>query len=290
MTQLVFDTDTALVAPNKRYRKVIAPFTIVEDGDYYIGIKCTSTKVLGVLYMDQFAIDAPVTTGLKANSYEADFKDRANEWYHYDPSSQFQQWMASSSDAGALEVKQLLQAQLAATELPGMMVSPAFEFEKGDTVNLSMGYSIAIDQPQLLSDEAKAGISMGVYVARANMPDSFNVQIMRGNDLTGSSLTANGKYVIPETGLYYFGIMPSGATNTTSGEATTTYSLRSFGYTLPAATGIREVQTTDGECKVYMLNGVLLGSYGSEQEALKRLTTGTYIVKNASTVKKVVVK
>lgn len=65
------------------------------------------TKILGVLYMDQFAIDAPVTTGLKANSYEADFQNRANEWYHYDPSSQFQQWTASSSDAGALEVKQL---------------------------------------------------------------------------------------------------------------------------------------------------------------------------------------
>lgn len=290
MTQLVFDTDTVLVAPNKRYRKVIAPFTIAEDGDYYIGIKCTSTTRLGVLYMDQFAIDAPVTTGLKANSYEADFKDRANEWYHYDPSSQFQQWTASPSDAGTLEVKQLLQAQLAATELPGMMVSPAFEFEKGDTVNLSMGYSIAINQPELVSEEEKAGISMGVYVARANMPDSFSVQIMRGNDLTGNSLTANGKYVIPETGLYYFGIMPSGATNTTSGEATTTYSLRSFGYTLPAATGIREVQTTDGECKVYMLNGVLLGSYASEHEALKALRTGTYIVKNASTVKKVVVK
>ena len=153
-----------------------------------------------------------------------------------------------------------------------------------------MGYSIAINQPELVSEEEKAGISLGVYVARANMPDSFSVQIMRGNDLTGSSLTANGKYVIPETGLYYFGIMPSGATNTTSGEATTTYSLRSFGYTLPAATGIREVQTTDGECKVYMLNGVLLGSYASEHEALKALRTGTYIFKNASTVKKVVVK
>ena len=290
MTQLLFNTDTALVAPAKRYRKAIASFAVAQDGEYYLGIKCTSTTRMGVLYMDQFAINAPVTTGQKVSSYEADFKNKADEWYHYDPSTQFQQWKTSTDDASVLVVQQLAQAQLAATELPGMMVSPAFEFEKGAKVNLSLGYSIGINNPNLFSDEEKADISMSVYVARVDNPDSFNEEIVKGSDLAGSSKTANGVYEIPETGVYYFGILPSGATNTTSGEAITTYSLRSFGFTLSSTTGINEVQTSDGACRIYSLDGMLIGSYNSEREALKTLRTGTYIVKSSSKVRKIVVK
>ena len=288
MTIPVYDTEGSIVAPDKRYKKVLSTVRVPKDGEYYIGVKCTSATSLGVLYMDAFAIDEAMLEGNVADSYTADFTARGGEWYHYDPSSQFQQWKPSTAEDHALVVGQSVQKDLMPTELPGLLASQPFEFEKGDRVSLELGYSIAIDHPELFSDSTKTGIGMAVWASTVNLPDSFNIPLLRDGDLTGNAVTANAAYTIPESGTYYFGILPYGAEHTTSGEAIITYTLRSFSFNC-VSTGVREVGAADSPCRVYRLDGVLVGTYGSGTEALKGLAPGTYIIKKGTEVRKVLV-
>lgn len=288
MTIPVYESDESVVAPEKRYRKVISTVEIPDDGEYYIGVKCTSTTALGVLYMDAFAINETVVNGTQTDNYLADFGARGDEWYHYDPSTQFQQWKPSASDPQLLEVRQSVQKDLMPTELPGLLASLPFEFEEGDRVSLELGYSIAIDHPECFADSTKAGIGMAVWASTVNLPDSFNIPLLRDGDLTGDAVTAHATYTIPNDGIYYFGILPYGAEHTTSGEAIITYTLRSFSFNR-VSTGVREVGVADGLCRVYRLDGVLVGTYGNEAEVLKRLAPGTYIIKKGMKVRKALV-
>lgn len=289
MTIPVYDTQEEIVAPAKRYRKVLSTIIVPKDGEYYIGVNCTSTHSLGVLFMDAFAINATTTEGEKTDSYAADFQKRGDEWYHYDPSTQFQQWKPLNTDSTILVVQQLVQQSLAPTELPGLMVSPAFEFDKGQIVSFDLGYNISIDHPELLADTAKEAINIALYAAQTNLPDSFNIPLLRTTDITGNNSSAKASFVVPESGIYYFGIVPTGAENTTSDQAIITYHLRSFGFTAVSA-GISENTLYDSRCKVYNLSGMMIGEYDSAAEAIKTLRQGSYIMKSGTSVRKVLVK
>ena len=288
MTIPVYETDEPIVAPDKRYRKVLSTIEIPEDGEYYIGIECSSTAVSGVLYLDAFAINAPAEPQ-SVKSYQADFAERGDEWYHYDPSSQFQQWKASETDPQSLVVRQSVQKDLMPTDLPGLLVSPAFELEEGDAVTVSLGYNISIDHPELYADSTLEGISMAVLTSSVDLPEGFTNLLLRSNNVSGDDQTVTATFDIEQTGTYYFGILPYGADHTTSGEAITTYTLNAFSFDA-VSTGMKETLQSDGPCQLYQLDGVLLGTFNNESEALKGQKQGIYLIKNDATVRKVLVK
>ena len=280
---LVYTSPADVVAYENRYKKVIVPFDL-EAGKYYIGIKCTSTN-FGNLFMDQFAINDPTTTGKELGEYTADF----SEWYQYDQSKLFEQWTAS--ETGALTTKRSIHKVLAASNLPGVFVSPAFIGKAGDKIEAALSYSMAFDKSSQLTDEEKAKMKMSLVVAQENIPDSFSTVILTGTDTTGVKATATETYTLPADGIYYYGVKVEGAANSIKEDVVATYNLYDVTLKANTMTGISNTNAATTAVEVYTIDGLCLGKFNDINEARKSLNkSGLYIVKNGTMTLKTTIR
>lgn len=286
MTKLVYTSPTDVLVPTKQYEKVSAPFTVEQDGKFYIGVKCTSSTPYGVLFMDRFAIDEPVTTGIAADGYKTDFKT----WSQYDLSSQFDQW--ESWMEGGLQLEHQLVQVGTSRELPRALVSPAFMLSKGDKLTATIDYSMAYGDASLVSDEEKAKAVTGLYIASADMPDAFTTAVVTGSDISGDRQQATATYEVPETGLYWLGIGTASPLNTTvkNAKTTLTYHVFKLALKLASATAVNGIEVVgDSAVEVFTTDGVALGRFTDISAARQVLPhSGVYVVRTGGKAVKMV--
>lgn len=288
MTKLLYTSPADVMVPERRYKKVIAKFDN-EEGLYYIGIKCTTTTKYGKLFMDQFAIDDTVSTSNTLGEYDADF----SEWYQYDPSSQFQHWTVDSDDENVYTTQRVIYNALTASELPGVLVSPAFIGKSGDNIDATLTYSMAISNESQLSDTEKAKMKMSVVLAQVNIPDSFTIVILSDSVITGEETEATGSYTLPADGIYYYGVKAEGADNSIKEDVVATYKLYGLKLVGPeTVTAISTAKTSDAAAvEVYTIDGISLGRFNTVDEARKSIgKSGLYIMKSGSTTVKTVIR
>lgn len=205
-----FDNVTVSV---KQYQKYLTDLIITEDGNYYIGVKCSTTNDKGCIYLDDFEINNKVVTGIILHSpYQSDFSKDADQWYHYNPALIFQQWVLKKDNGVPF-----MQVQRAGfdftdlpTELPGYLVAPAFYFEKNDVIDFSFDYSLEVDHPDYLDEQEKNKIKIGLYLADRNIPDAFNQELGVGTNIDGKRCTVSGRFKIEKNGVYYIGFLADG--------------------------------------------------------------------------------
>ncbi len=288
MTKLVYKSDADVIVSDRRYKKVIATFDN-EAGLYYIGIKCNSTTRAGKLFIDQLAIDEPATAELSLGEYTADF----SEWYQYDPSSQFKQWTVADSVEGYYTTTRAITSWNTPTELPGVLVSPAFAGKAGDVIDATLDYSMTFDNGSQLSDEEKAKMKMTLVVAQVNIPDSFSTVIVAGDDTTGVKATATGKYTLPADGIYYYGVKAEGAEKSIKDDVVATYNLYTVVLNGPdIVTAISQAEAKAmAEVEVYSIDGMSLGRFDSLDAARKAIgKSGLYIMKSGQKTFKTVIR
>ncbi len=288
MTKLLYTSPANVMVPERRYKKVIAQFDN-EAGQYYIGIKCTTTTKFGKLFLDQFAIDDTVSTSNTLGEYDADF----SEWYQYDQSSQFQHWVADSTEEGVYTTQRAIYNALTATELPGVFVSPAFIGKAGDNIDATLTYSMAIDNESQLADTEKAKMKMSVVIAQVNIPDSFTTVILSDSIISGEETEATGSYTLPADGIYYYGVKAEGADKSIKEDVIATYKLYSLKLVGPeVVTAISNAKNSaSAAVEVYTVDGIRLGRFNTVDEARKSIAkSGLYIMKSGSTTVKTVIR
>ena len=275
MTQVVYTSPVDAIASDKRYKKVAEQLTVAEDGQYYIGIKCTSSSAYGVLYVDDIQLKEADATAPVLNDYTADF----STWYHYDPSTQFAQWTEAEDGNSLVATQKIFNAGNPQVELPGLLVSPAFTLTEGTTVLAALDYSMAIEDASNVSDDEKAKMRTTVCLLHEHNPEAVCATIAEGDVADGSRQTASSSFDITETGVYYFAIGTSGAENCLADDATLTYNL--YGLTLSSVeTGITTAKSQlTGNVELFDLNGRLIGSFDNASDALKNCPQrGVYIL------------
>lgn len=284
MKQLVYTSRQNVMVPVKYYEKVIAPFTVAESGKYYIGVKCTSTASLGVLFVDQVSIDKPVTTGIDLVDYSTDFYD----WYQYDPSTQFNEWETSDDDC--LQLQHEIFNVGSGKELPRALVSPAVMLSKGTKLNATLDYSMSIAEADKVSDAEKAKMQTGLYISSVNLPDSFQTAILAANDISGEKKQQTATYEVPEDGIYYLGLVTGSAANTTTDKTLITYKVYNLAINA-VVSGIVNLSAVDNDsAEVFTADGLHIGSYTNTDEARKNLRHGIYVVRTGGKTIKMVCK
>ena len=282
MTQTLYLSPSDALAYEKRYKKVTEKISVAESGKYYLGVKCTSQSAYGVLYLDDIRISADDVEPHDLTSYDADF----STWYHYDPSEQFSQW--TEANGAIIASQNIFNAGNPQTDLPGILVSPAFSIAKNATVTATLNYSMAIADADNVSDEQKSKMKTTVYVATADNRESFTTELASGTDVSGNSRTATGKFVCPSSGIYYFGIGLSGAENCIEDQTSLTYTVYSLKLSTETS-GISTVQSLSGPVELYTTNGTRIGSFANAAEAMKHCDgRGVYIIRQSSSSIKVV--
>lgn len=282
MTQTLYLSPYDALAYEKRYKKVTEKISVAESGKYYLGVKCTSQSAYGVLYLDDIRISADDVEPHDLTSYDADF----STWYHYDPSEQFSQW--TEANGAIIASQNIFNAGNPQTDLPGILVSPAFSIAKNATVTATLNYSMAIADADNVSDEQKSKMKTTVYVATADNRESFTTELASGTDVSGNSRTATGKFVCPSSGIYYFGIGLSGAENCIEDQTSLTYTVYSLKLSTETS-GISTVQSLSGPVELYTTNGTRIGSFANAAEAMKHCDgRGVYIIRQSSSSIKVV--
>ncbi len=288
MTKLVYTSPTNVLAPDRRYKKVIVRFNN-EAGQYYIGVKCTSSTNYGRLFMDQFAINDTVSTDKSLGEYTADF----SEWYQYDQSAQFQHWTTTDAAPTVYTTQRGIHKALTASELPGVFVSPAFIGKAGDKIEAALTYSMGFDDETQIADTEKAKMKMSLVVAQVNVPDSFATVILTGTDITGAETTAKGSYTLPADGIYYYGVKAEGAEKSVTNDVVATYNL--YGVKLSGTNASTGITTVDNAAtagvEVFTVDGLRVGKYSSVDEACKSIgNSGLYIMRSGSRTVKTVIR
>lgn len=277
MTRNLYTSPADVVASEKRYKRVDEKITVAEAGKYYLGVKCSSASPYGVLYIDDIRISSDEAEPVKLTSYDADF----SEWYRYDPSSQFSQWEAAGE--GSVSTSQVVyNVGNPHTELPGLLVSPAFDIEKDATVSARLTYSIDVDNPSALSEEQKKILSVVLYVADSDGREDFSEPVASGSDISGERQTAGGSFMCAEPGVHYFAVGLTGAGNSIAEEATVTYNI--YGLNISAeVSGISSVANVNGAVELFTADGRSLGRFPSVSAAMKGCSQkGMFIFKSLS--------
>lgn len=296
MTTLLYSVEGTVVT-TKVYEKVLQQVEIEESGNYYIGVKCTTTSSWGALYLDMIALEEPETEGLALGTYESDFAGKFDEWYQYNPADNFSRWELGTGVGGA----SCLTASTTGyfydnmpADLPGMIVAPAFKLRKGDEINASLGYRIAVDNIDDLTEEDKARIKIGVYLADKNLPQAFTTQMALGTTVSDDMQTATGKITVPADGIYYVGVLADGQRSAISNMVTSSYELYSVKLWNEDNGGVVEIADSKPfvyfdnvvrmvcpyeSLRIYSVGGVLVGQYsGVDEIALGNLAKGVYVV------------
>lgn len=286
MTQTLWTSGDDALVPGKRYKKVSQPITIAESGKYYLGIKCESTTPYGVLYVDNLSIAADETQPIQLTSYYADF----SEWHAYDPSDQFSQWNVSGGHNDVIQTEQyVFNAGNPMTELPGLIVSPAMNIEKGAVVSATYNYMMHFDNEANFTDEEKAKMQANLYVGRVDNPEAFTTLVASGNVVGEMRNVANGSFVASESGTYYFAVGLAGAQNCITDQDELHFAVYELNIQA-VVDGIANVQTESGAAvELYSAGGVSLGRFDSLGAAVKSCPAGgVYIVKSSAGTMKIV--
>ena len=296
MTTLLYSVEGTVVT-TKVYEKVLQQVEIEESGNYYIGVKCTTTSSWGALYLDMIALEEPVTEGLALGTYESDFAGKFDEWYQYNPADNFSRWELGTGVGGSscltASTTSYFYGNMPA-DLPGMIVAPAFKLRKGDEINASLVYRIAVDNIDDLTEEDKARIKIGVYLADKNLPQAFTTQMALGTTVSDDVQTATGKITVPADGIYYVGVLADGQRSAISNMVTSSYELYSVKLWNEDNGGVVEIADSKPfvyfdnvvrmlypyeSLRIYSVGGVLVGQYsGVDEIALGNLAKGVYVV------------
>lgn len=285
MTQKLYESDADVLVPGKRYKKVSQTVNVAETGNYYLGVKCTSTTPYGVLYIDNISLATDDTQPIKLTTYTANFKD----WHGYDLSDQFSEWNISDGFGTVITTSQnVFNAGNPQTELPGLVVSPAMDIEQGAEVNATFDYRMELDNESNFTDEEKAKMQTSLYVGREDNPDAFTTVVASGSNADGRKHTATGSYVATEGGTYYFAFGIAGAQNCITDSDGLEFDV--IGLTLSTVVdGIQSVTTVGGAVELYSAGGVSLGHYQSLGDAIQHCPAGgVYVVKSAAGTMKIV--
>ena len=312
MTIPVYSAEGAIVS-TKVYEKVLRQVEVPEHGNYYIGVKCSSTSTLGTLYVDMISISEPVQEGIVLGTYQSDFAGNDDEWYRYNPGDNFTQWQIAEGVDG----EECLATQCTSyfysnndADLPGLLVAPAFKLKKGDEISVSVDYRINVSNIEDLTDENKEKIKIGLYLADKNLPQAFTTEMATGTAVSDEVQTATGKVTIPADGIYYAGVLAGGPSASISGTVITKYELYSVELQNDNEGGATAAETQKpfvysdnvirmpadySALNIYSVSGLLVGQYsGVEEIDLNNLADGVYIVSvetdSGTATEKIIVK
>ena len=312
MTMELYSAEDAIVS-TKVYEKVLKQIEVEESGNYYIGVKCSTTSQMGTLYIDMITLEQPVADGITLGTYESDFAGNLDEWYQYNPAANFSQWQLGEGVGGSCLTASVVSSWYndMAADVPGLLVAPAFKLKEGDEINVSMDYRLAVDNIDNLSDEDKARVKIGVYLADKNLPQAFTTQIALGTVVSDDVQTATGKITVPADGIYYAGVLADGPRSAINYVmATTSYELYSVKLWNGKGSGVAVAEMGKpfvfsdnvvrmlcpyGKMRVYSISGVLVGQYsGVDEIDISGLAKGVYIVSaeidGAAVTEKIIVK
>ena len=312
MTVELYSAEDAIVS-TKVYEKVLKQIEVEESGNYYIGVKCSTTSQMGTLYIDMITLEQPVADGITLGTYESDFAGNLDEWYQYNPAANFSQWQLGEGVGGSCLTASVVSSWYndMAADVPGLLVAPAFKLKEGDEINVSMDYRLAVDNIDNLSDEDKARVKIGVYLADKNLPQAFTTQIALGTVVSDDVQTATGKITVPADGIYYAGVLADGPRSAINYVmATTSYELYSVKLWNGKGSGVAVAEMGKpfvfsdnvvrmlcpyGKMRVYSISGVLVGQYsGVDEIDISGLAKGVYIVSaeidGAAVTEKIIVK
>ena len=274
MTQELFKSPADVIVSGKRYSRVEQTITVAESGKYYIGVKCNSQSAYGVLYIDNIEITDAAKTAPVLNEYETAFDD----FYRYDPSTQFAQWTADEQQQGITATQKIFNAGNPTVELPGAIVSSAFTIPGNSTVTATLEYSMKADNAANLSDEAKTQMKTLLYISDGDTLGVNSTVMAEGTDASGEKATATATFKAEETGVHYFIVNVEGPVNCLADTEELSYCL----YGLKLATevdGISSVQQTSCRVALYSANGMKIGEYDNQTEAMKHAAPGINIIK-----------
>ncbi len=273
--------------------KEMATVTIANEGDYYLGVQCTTTNTWGYLVTDQYVIETPAK-GLAVTAeapYKADFATREGEWYHYHPTTTSNQWaVATEGGDTAVYASRTYTDWMKQWKTPSLYEAPAFSLEAGATYEASFGYSIAgTDAANPLNGESK----LRLLLADKDVPSAFTTTVASGDEsyiASGAERgTASATFTVPQSGVYYLAFLPESSVSAKFG-------LHSFELKRTPATGISataaegttvtvkrnrvDISGPYTSCAIYTMGGVQLASVaGQSSISLADLGTGVYAVK-----------
>ncbi len=284
---LLYDNDSVIVK-DKYYAKLLVPVTVAADGNYYIVINCYSPKGNGCLYLDDIELK-PATGAQTTLPYSSDFLTHEDEWYHYSPASNIEQWSAQTEgDETFMESMYIwYDYDVESNALPGLLVAPSVALSAGDSVKVTMDYMIMIDDPS-----SNHGQNLKIYMADKDTPDSYTTLVAEG-DVIDERSEVSGTVCIPHDGIYYFGVKAD-----CPPEFSATL-MRIYAFDMErthTVSGVEDVNNDaasfffDGErlhivgdyteVALYDCRGVAMGTYRDESIIdLSSLSSGVYIVR-----------
>ena len=284
---LLYDNDSVIVK-DKYYAKLLVPVTVAADGNYYIVINCYSPKGNGCLYLDDIELK-PTSEAQTTLPYSSDFLTHEDEWYHYSPASNIEQWSAQTEgDETFMESMYIwYDYDVESNALPGLLVAPSVALSAGDSVKVTMDYMIMIDDPS-----SNHGQNLKIYMADKDTPDSYTTLVAEG-DVIDERSEVSGTVCIPHDGIYYFGVKAD-----CPPEFSATL-MRIYAFDMErthTVSGVEDVNNDaasfffDGErlhivgdyteVALYDCRGVAMGTYRDESIIdLSSLSSGVYIVR-----------
>ena len=284
---LLYDNDSVIVK-DKYYAKLLVPVTVAADGNYYIVINCYSPKGNGCLYLDDIELK-PASEAQTTLPYSSDFLTHEDEWYHYSPASNIEQWSAQTEgDETFMESMYIwYDYDVESNALPGLLVAPSVALSAGDSVKVTMDYMIMIDDPS-----SNHGQNLKIYMADKDTPDSYTTLVAEG-DVIDERSEVSGTVCIPHDGIYYFGVKAD-----CPPEFSATL-MRIYSFDMErthTVSGVEDVNNDaasfffDGErlhivgdyteVALYDCRGVAMGTYRDESIIdLSSLSSGVYIVR-----------
>lgn len=273
--------------------KELATVTIANEGDYFLGVQCTTANTWGYLVTDQFAIEAP-EQGIAVTAdapYVADFANRESEWYHYHPTSTSNQWAAESAGGEtAVYASRTYTDWMKQWKTPSLYEAPAFSLEAGARYEAAFTYSIAgTDAANPLNGESR----LNLLLADKDVPAAFTTTVASGSEsyiAAGQSLgTASGTITVPQSGVYRLAFLPESSVSAKFG-------IHSFELKLVQPTGVNasealgttvtvkqrriDISGPYTSCAIYTMGGVQLASVAGQSSIdLSPFGTGVYAVK-----------
>lgn len=278
-----------------QYRKVLVSADVPEDGRYYIGVKCSTEAALGCLFLDMFCLQRPLTEAMELGLYKSDFENNMDEWSVYNPSAVFAQWQpVQSADGTHLEAASMCYSYTdVPSNLPGLMVAPAFQLYAGDDINIRIRYQITVDYPEELSDEELNRIKLGVYMAGRDVPEAYTTELVSGG-VSDTVRIVEQQFKVEEDGIYYMGILAHGPQKSLNNAVTTRfgiYSVELWNDKLSVGTGVKselsykiENRVLTADClysliRVYRMDGTLIESVANTSRVdMSALDSGVYLV------------
>ena len=205
MTKVIASFRNVLCS-SKYNKKVIRTIHVDADSKLYIGFHYTGAVNANKngIYIDYLTLKAQPTTATAAMPYSYNFTTPNTDWYHYYPTTLFEQWKIATDASGSSCMKTKRTVSVTSSELAGPLESKSFSLIKGDSLIATFDYAITADS---------VGPTINLALSSADDPAAFTDEanfIATGGDVTSNVITATGKTVVPADGIYYLAFVPRG--------------------------------------------------------------------------------